>query len=278
MSGLYHRGAPTSRQKEKTDRNRTSCPGPIHSIGFPFPVLRPALAFRPEKLYDTGADFLPQKVRRPAYRFEERKEFMMKRWIGIILAVMLLVTLASAAFAEDGGGRTMWVRTQNGKGLLVRTSPSARDDSNVVGVLPYGAEVVCYGRNESGWAVIEYGGHYDHYVMYRFLSNTKPGPYQKSEASAAGETAGSTKNASTVAQMNKLVSPAKFVTPYEVTVRPTRASGWVYMRWFPSKSAEAVATFGANYRLTVIAELKDWYQVQDPATGKVGFVYKSYVQ
>ena len=62
------------------------------------------------------------------------------------------------------------------------------------------------------------------------------------------------------------------------SMRPTRASGWVYMRWFPSKSAETLASLPANYELTVIAELKDWYQVSDPESGKVGFVYKSYVQ
>lgn len=79
-------------------------------------------------------------------------------------------------------------------------------------------------------------------------------------------------------QLNSLIASAKFVTPYTVTVRPARASGWVYMRWFPSKSAEAMATFPANYELDVIAELKDWYQVSDPESGKVGFVYQSYVQ
>ncbi len=202
---------------------------------------------------------------------------MLKRMIALFLAAALSVILAAAAFAEDGGGRTMWVRTGNGKGLLVRTSPSAADDSNVAGVLPYGAKVVCYGNNGSGWGVIEYGGQYDHYVMYRYLVSYDPGPYQKGAAPAAAA-ASSTKDAVTVAQMNALVASAKFVTPYDVTVRPVRASGWVYLRWFPSKNAEVVATFGANYQLTVIAELKDWYQVRDPETGKIGFVYKSYVQ
>ena len=71
---------------------------------------------------------------------------------------------------------------------------------------------------------------------------------------------------------------AKPVTPYTITVRPTRASGWVYMRWLPSRNAAQAATYGANQQLTVLAELKDWYQVQDPATGRVGFIYKSYIQ
>ena len=38
-----------------------------------------------------------------------------------------------------------------------------------------------------------------------------------------------------------------------------------------------MATFGANYQLTVLSELKDWYQVQDPATGMIGFISRQYV-
>ena len=153
---------------------------------------------------------------------------------------------------------------------------SAADDSNVLGTLPYGSKVVIYGVVD-GWAVIDYANTTG-YIMYRFLSKEKPGPYVPSDPSQAKTGASSTKDASTVSQMNALIASARFVTPYTVTVRPVRASGWVYMRWFPSKSAQEMAVFGANEQLTVIAELKDWYQVTDPATGKVGFIYKSYVQ
>ena len=202
----------------------------------------------------------------------------MRRTIGLVLAVMLLAMITLEA-AADGGGKDMWVCTQNGKGLYVRTSMSTQDDSNIAGTLPYRARVVCYGHNASGWAVIEYGGQYDHYVLYRFLVDHDPGPYKSGSTPASNRDAQfSTMEASTVAQMNTLAASAQFVEPYSVTVRPTRASGWVYLRWFPSRSAAQIATFGANYELTVIAELKDWYQVEDPATGKVGFVYKSYVQ
>ena len=201
---------------------------------------------------------------------------MMKRTIGLVLAV-LLVLLAVAAAAEDGGGKTMWVCTQNGKVLLVRTSMSTKDDSNVAGTLPYRAKVVCYGQM-NGWAVIEYCGQHDHYVQYRFLVDHDPGPYNPGSTPSSSTSASSAKEATTVAQMNALVESAKFVAPYYVTVRPVRASGWVYMRWFPSKNAAQIATFNANYQLIVIAELGDWYQVEDPETGKVGFVYKSYVQ
>ena len=86
--------------------------------------------------------------------------------------------------------------------------------------------------------------------MYRFLVKEKPDPYtgsnSSSSASTQKKTSFSTKDASTVAQLNTLVASAKIVTPYTVTVRPARASGWVYMRWFPSKSAETLASFRNN--------------------------------
>ena len=201
----------------------------------------------------------------------------MKKGISLILSMMMLVLLASAALAESQG-TDMYVYTKNGKVLKVRSSMSTKDDSNVIGTLPYGTKVVTYGGNYNGWTLIDYGdGWTDAYVMYRFLSKTKPEPFKPSD-NPGQETGDPVKQAATVVQMNDLIASARYVTPYTVTVRPVRASGWAYMRWFPSRNAKEMATFGANYELTVIAELKDWYQVSDPATGKVGFIYKSYVQ
>ena len=198
----------------------------------------------------------------------------MKKVIGLTLAMMLLVLFASAALSESQG-TFMYVCTQNGKGLNVRSSMSTADNYNVIGSLAYGTKVIIYGVRD-GWALIDYGNSAG-YVMYRFLVKEKPAPYKPSDP-AEIKTADTAREASTVAQMNALIASARFVTPYTVTVRPVRASGWAYMRWFPSRAANEMATFGANYQLTVIAELKDWYQVSDPATGKIGFIYKSYVQ
>ncbi len=199
----------------------------------------------------------------------------MKKAISLMLAMALLVLCASAALAEEQG-REMYVYTKNGKVLKVRSSMSAKDDSNVIGALSYGTKVFTYGTQD-GWALIDYGNQAG-YIMYRFLSKEKPAPYQPSDSQEKKSSEASTKDATTVNQMNTLAASAKSVTPYTVTVRPTRASGWVHMRWFPSKNAKELDSFRANYQLTVIAELKDWYQVTDPATGKVGFIYKSYVQ
>ena len=199
----------------------------------------------------------------------------MKKLIGLMLAVMMLVALFSAATAEDQG-REMYVYTKNGKDLLVRSSMSTTEN-NVIGSLAYGAKVITYGSRQPGWTVIDYGdGSTSAYVMSRYLVKNKPAPYIPSSDTPSSK-GFDTRSATTVEQMNTLVASAKYVTPYSVTVRPTRSSGWVYLRWLPSRHSTQIATFGANEELTVIAELKDWYQVQD-STGKVGFIYKDYIQ
>ena len=198
----------------------------------------------------------------------------MKKFIGLILAMMMLVAAVSAALAESQGTE-MYVYTENGKGLTVRSSMSTTE-KNFVDSLPYGAKVFAYGSPKPGWTYIEYGNQHG-YVMSRFLVKTKPAPFAPGGTTPA---AGSfdTRAAVSVEQINTLLTSAKSVTPYSVVVRPTRASGWVNLRFAPSKETEVMATYRANEQVTVIAELKDWYQVQDPETGKVGFVYKSYIQ
>ena len=204
----------------------------------------------------------------------------MKKLIGLLLAMALLAALAMPAMAEDQG-KDMYVYTQNGKDLLVRSSMSTTED-NVVGSLPFGAKVITYGSPQPGWTVIDYGnGSFSAYVMSRFLVKSKPTAGKPSDSKSSSGTDSKnfdTTSATTVEQINTLLASVKVVEPYSVTVRPVRASGWVYMRWIPSRYGKQIATYGANQQLTVIAELKDWYQVQDPATGRVGFVYKSYIQ
>ena len=202
----------------------------------------------------------------------------MKKWISVMLAIVILAVSACAALAEDNGS-VMYVYTGNGKGLNVRSSMSLTED-NYITSLPYGTKVFTYGTPQPGWTYIEIGN-ISGYVMSRYLVKNKPAPYDGSSGSSASEADPrnfDTRAATTVEQINTLLISATAVTPYIVTVRPTRASGWVYMRWIPSRNAEQVATFAANKQLIVIAELKDWLQVQDPDSGKVGFVYKSYIQ
>ena len=45
----------------------------------------------------------------------------------------------------------------------------------------------------------------------------------------------------------------------------------------PSTEAERIATCGQGKELIVLTEMTNWYQVQDPATGMIGFISRQYV-
>ena len=202
----------------------------------------------------------------------------MKKFISVLIAAVLLVLAVSAAVAESQG-TTMYVKTPNGKALNVRSSMSSADDSNVIGSLRYGSKVITYGGKD-GWLMIDYGNATG-YIMAKYLVKEKPAAYDGSSSGSSGakkEGSFSVKEATKVTQLNTLAASAKCVTPYSVTVHPTTAKGSVYVRWFPTKNAETLLTLADGYELTVISELTDWYQVSDPETGKVGFVYESYVK
>lgn len=209
---------------------------------------------------------------------------MFKRCMIFAAVLSLLLVVFTSCFAA--GTATMYVKTDNGKSLNVRSSPQRGD--NVIGSLKYGEAVGVdwsYAGND-GWTRVIWGGYGDAYVMSRFLVNEKPAAYKPSasggsssgkKSASSDQKAASTAESITVEQMNALVKGFTFVNPYEITVRPTRASGWVYMRWFPSRRSKEVATYGNGAKLLVLAELKDWYQVKDPESGKVGFLYKNYI-
>ena len=202
---------------------------------------------------------------------------MKKRMVSLLLVfVMALGLMIPAALAEDETAAEegyYYVYTENGKGLNVRETPGGK----VVGNLKYGTRIHVDAFVDSNWALIVYNydngygkGDYAAFVNRRFLQKTKPAAKK-----AATKTDGSAND--TVETLNKEFASAKKVTPYKVTVRPTRASGWVNMRWAPSQSAELMATYKANDQLLVIRELTNWLQVEDQDTGDVGFINKAFI-
>ena len=108
----------------------------------------------------------------------------MKKLVALLTVVALLLTLtASFAIAEGTGFGlgTMFVYTENGKGLNVRSSPETGE--NIIGSLPYGASVDVTGFDGS-WARISYSGG-TAWVQSRFLQWYAPGPkpyYENSRA------------------------------------------------------------------------------------------------
>ncbi len=211
---------------------------------------------------------------------------MNKRLVSLMMAAVLaLLTFAMtpAALAEDDSvsptAGYYYVYTENGKGLNVRDTPGG----DVVGSLKYGSRVYCY-YNEYGWALIDfkynkpgYGvGTYACFVSSRFLQKNKPAARQSSSASAAAAPVVASIS-DPLEELNREFASARTVTPFRITVRPTRASGWVNLRWAPSMSTEVMATYGANSQLLVIKETTNWYQVEDQDTGDVGFIKKEFV-
>ncbi len=207
---------------------------------------------------------------------------MKKRLVSLILAaVIAALLLVPAAMAEDDSvpatAGYYYVYTENGKGLNVRNSPGG----TVVGSLKYGTRIYCY-YNDNGWALIDYTydmpgygrGTYACFVSSRYLRKTKP-PARSGGSSSSS--AASTSGTSLLDDINAEFASAKKVDPYKVTVRPTRASGWVNLRWAPSVNAELMATYRANAQLLVIAETNNWLQVEDQDTGSVGFIKKDFV-
>ena len=209
---------------------------------------------------------------------------MTKKAISLaLIAVLMAMFIPSLAVADSYYG-TQWVYTDNGKSLNVRSTPNTGD--NIIGSLKYGAEVTVVQMYDNGWAQIlweqnQYGEFGTAYVQRRFLVNHKPSskPAQPNPtaAPASGGSADTTDYAKVFSAMNAEFATGKKVSPYTVIARPSRASGWVNLRWAPTTEAERIATCKQGKELTVLAELKNWYQVQDPETGMIGFISRQYV-
>ena len=197
----------------------------------------------------------------------------------ILMAVLMIipVSVAEDDTPSDSAGY-YYVYTENGKGLNVRATPGG----DIVGSLKYGTRIYCYYRDGgNGWALIDYTynmpgfgkGTYACFISSRYLRKSKPPANPGSESSSSSSSGSS----DTAAEINREFRSAKKVDPFTVTVRPSRASGWVNLRWAPSKSTEVMATYKANEKLLVIQETNNWYKVEDQDTGNVGFISKQFV-
>ncbi|MBR3016894.1 MAG: SH3 domain-containing protein [Clostridia bacterium] len=208
---------------------------------------------------------------------------MKKQIISLALIVVMTAMLLPSLAAADSYYGTQFVYTDNGKNLNVRSTPSMGD--NIIGSLKYGEEVTVVEMYSNGWAQILWkqsaNGEFSvAYVQRRFLVNHKPTslPVQPSAAPASGNTAAATDYAKLFTAMNDEFRTGKLVSQqFNVYARPSRASGWVNLRWAPSLEAERIATCPQGKALTVIAETRNWYQVCDPQTGMIGFISKQYV-
>ena len=178
---------------------------------------------------------------------------MAKRFLTLIAAMVLVLSVCMpSALAYE----TMYVRTGNGKTLNVRAEPVM--GSEVLLKFEYGQAVTVDYHLGNGWTCIMLAGAYDvGYVQTKFLVKNNPGKYVPTSADAALAKPATSKESYTMEQLNTVLATARSVAPYTVTLYPTRSSGWVYMRWVPSKNSQQVTTFSSGKEVKVIAELKD---------------------
>lgn len=194
---------------------------------------------------------------------------MTKRFLSILTAVLLLAALMIPAMAS--ATETMYVYTQNGKGLHIRWEPST--NAEILTDAPFGTKITVKNHLGNGWTAIYWGGDDVFYVQTRFLVYNKP-------TKPAARTATTTTVAANTGMddLNRIFKTYRAVSnSYVVTARPTSITGWVNVRFAPSKQAELFATKRDGEQLYVLAELQGWYQVQDPISGYIGYVDANFV-
>ena len=196
----------------------------------------------------------------------------MKKFVSILAAMALLMTM-TAAFAAPrtiGGPGTMFVYTENGKPLNVRSEPRTGD--NVIGQLEYGASVYVKVFN-GDWCGIQYHSVIG-WVQSRFLqwSAPDPRPAPPEPTPEPAPEPGPEPDPGEEELQNEVT-----ITPVQVQVVAGRSSGWADMRILPSRDARRVQYCTDGMQLTAFAETPNWFHVTDPASGSIGYIRKDFL-
>jgi uncharacterized protein YgiM (DUF1202 family) len=182
----------------------------------------------------------------------------------------MLLVLAICASASAA-----WIKTENGKAANGRGGPGK--DYPLIATVAYGREIVVTGGSQNGYTPIMLpSGSDEVWVLSRFIVNYNPGKYTPSPKPDSGKSSGNKSDAQN--SIYAEFKAARWVNPYEVTTYHKRSSGTINMRWAPAKNAPLIQSYRSGESLTVLCELKDWYQVEDPETGKVGFIRRDFLQ
>ena len=155
----------------------------------------------------------------------------MKKFVSILAVTVLLMTMtASFASAKTiGGPGTMFVYTENGKPLNVRSEPRTGD--NIIGQLEYGASVYVKVFN-GDWCGIQFNSVIG-WVQSRFLQWSAPDP-RPVPPTPTPEPAPEPDPGEEELQ-NEIT-----ITPVQVQVVAGRSSGWADMRILPSRDSRRV--------------------------------------
>ncbi len=214
----------------------------------------------------------------------------MKKIVSMLLVAALLLSALPAVLAEEGPEgpamtleemlglnsgewpKTMYVYTENKGKLNVRSEPKSGD--NVIDQLEYGTEVIVESPVviDPEWSCIrsKKAASGIGYVMTRYLVNNKP-----SDASKVAE---EKERKANLEELNRQLKSARSLeTPLMLSVRASRASGWVNFRVGPGVAADRIASLPDGRELKAIGETDKWYQAIDLESGKTGYISKNYV-
>ena len=214
----------------------------------------------------------------------------MKKIVSMLLVAALLLSALPAVLAEEGPEgpamtleemlglnsgewpKTMYVYTENKGKLNVRSEPKSGD--NVIDQLEYGTEVIVESPVviDPEWSCIrsKKAASGIGYVMTRYLVNNKP-----SDASKVAE---EKERKANLEELNRQLKSARSLeTPLMLSVRASRASGWVNFRVGPGVAADRIASLPDGRELKAIGETDKWYQAIDLESGKTGYISKNFV-
>ena len=196
-----------------------------------------------------------------------KEEQSMKKIVSLLLILALLLPLCATAQIIGGPG-TMYVYTENGKGLNVRSAPVKGD--NIIGSLAYGEEVYVL-EFLDGWCRILWGSYGDAYVQSRFLQWYAPGPKPTAKPEPKPTTDPGKKKED--AELQSEVD----IDPITLQVKASRSTGWVNVRTGPSAETNRIESCPDGTRLTAYGKTTNWYRIVDPSNGKAGYIHKNYV-
>lgn len=205
---------------------------------------------------------------------------MMKKVLVCLLAAILLLTAVPVLAEEDemlpdspGGLYTyMYVYTRNGLPLHMRSQPSRQ--AAVVADIPYGSRIRIIYEENLTWAYAEYGNAVG-FVMQDYLVPNKPSPSGGGSTPSGGTTPTTVGDMGT---MNQELKTLRLVRSYTIYSSPVRSSGFVNLRYAPHTLAEIATICYDGHALNVIAETRNWYQVEDPTTGYIGYIMRQYTR
>ena len=189
-----------------------------------------------------------------------------------IIAFLLILGILAAMLipCASAYGMVKYVYTRNGKPVNVRSQPSL--NAALMGTIAFGKAVTVENYTvDYTWAVITFNGK-TAYVMSQYLVDGTPVNPVTPTPSAGGNA-----NAQNIINsMENEFRTYRVVSPYTVLAKPTRASGWVNLRYAPSTEFGHAGNLYANTQLTVIAETTNWLQVRRNDTGVTGYVMRQY--